>query len=115
MTKTKSFYARYGGKTIILARFVPIVRTFAPFVAGVGRMDYSRFALFNVAGALLWTAIFTGKSLHACKLCACMCAAAAQRLSMQGALSLCCAASVRAAACEHAPVLRLVGGACCWC
>lgn len=52
--KTHEFYERYGGKTIIIARFVPIIRTFAPFVAGVGKMDYSRFMMFNVTGALLW-------------------------------------------------------------
>ncbi len=52
--KTHEFYERYGGKTIIIARFVPIIRTFAPFVAGVGKMTYSKFMMFNVAGALLW-------------------------------------------------------------
>jgi membrane-associated protein len=52
--KTHEFYERYGGKTIIIARFVPIIRTFAPFVAGVGKMTYSRFMMFNVSGALLW-------------------------------------------------------------
>ncbi len=52
--RTHEFYERYGGKTIIIARFVPIVRTLAPFVAGVGSMTYSRFMMFNVTGALLW-------------------------------------------------------------
>ena len=54
LERTHNFYERYGGKTIIIARFVPIVRTFAPFVAGVGRMTYARFMMFNVTGALLW-------------------------------------------------------------
>lgn len=55
--KTNEFFARYGGKTIIIARFVPIVRTFAPFVAGSGGMDYRRFMLFNVVGAILWVGL----------------------------------------------------------
>lgn len=54
LERTAGFYARYGGKTLVLARFVPLVRTFAPFVAGTCRMDYGRFTRFNVAGALLW-------------------------------------------------------------
>ena len=57
LAKTHEFFERYGGKTIILARFVPIVRTFAPFVAGSGAMDYRRFMMFNVAGAVAWVAL----------------------------------------------------------
>ena len=52
--KTQEFYARYGGRTLVIARFVPIVRTFAPFVAGVGNMAYSRFIGFCLAGGILW-------------------------------------------------------------
>jgi len=59
LERTHSFYERHGGKTIILARFIPIVRTFAPFVAGMGRMTYRRFAMFNVIGAIAWVMSFS--------------------------------------------------------
>jgi membrane-associated protein len=54
LLKTHAFYEKHGGKTIILARFLPIIRTFAPFVAGVSEMNFSRFQLFNITGAVLW-------------------------------------------------------------
>jgi membrane-associated protein len=57
--RTHRYFERFGGRTIIIARFVPIVRTYAPFVAGIGAMDYRRFLLFNVTGALLWVGLIT--------------------------------------------------------
>lgn len=59
LERTQAFYARHGGKTLVIARFMPFVRTFAPFVAGVGRMRYARFLAFCVAGALLWVVSLT--------------------------------------------------------
>jgi membrane-associated protein len=57
--RTHAYFDKYGGRTIVIARFIPIIRTYAPFVAGIGRMDYYRFLMFNVGGAVMWVALIT--------------------------------------------------------
>jgi membrane-associated protein len=58
LKRTHKFFDKYGGKTVILARFIPIIRTFAPFLAGVGKMDYFKFLMYNVIGGILWVGFF---------------------------------------------------------
>jgi membrane-associated protein len=60
LDKTRAFYDRHGRKTVVLARFLPIIRTFAPFVAGVGQMPYARFLAMSVAGSVAWVGLFVG-------------------------------------------------------
>jgi len=60
LRQTEAYFVKHGGKTVVLSRFLPLLRTFAPFVAGIARMQYSRFQMYNVIGALSWVTIFLG-------------------------------------------------------
>jgi len=60
LRQTEAYFAKHGGKTVVLSRFLPLLRTFAPFVAGIARMQYSRFQMYNVVGALSWVTVFLG-------------------------------------------------------
>ena len=68
LQKTHDYYEKYGGRTIIIARFIPIVRTFAPFVGGMGNMNYAQFARYNIVGAVLWVVSFTTLGYFFCQL-----------------------------------------------
>lgn len=64
LEQTQEFYREHGGKTVLLARFLPILRTFAPFIAGVGRMSFPKFFMFSVVGTLLWMSLFLGAGFY---------------------------------------------------